>query len=118
MDNSNVFILSSDSLSQSYFGGYLNNIADVIGAVNFTNAITTASDTNSAMPSLAASVYSDTIPGWGLPEDDTPETFATVLSAEGYECGLWTDNHLTGPEYNYDRGFEERISDDKNVRYV
>ncbi|WP_158055627.1 sulfatase-like hydrolase/transferase [Halorussus halophilus] len=104
-DEPNVFVLSADSLSQKYFSEFLPELADLVDGVAFTDAIATASDTNSAMPGLAASVYSDTVPGWGLPDEDSPTTIAEKLSDSGYSCGLWTDNYLFGKEYNYAAGF-------------
>lgn len=106
MTNPNVFVLSSDSLNQAYFDEYLTDIADLIDGVEFTNAIATASDTNSAMPGLTAGVYSDSIPGWGLPDENGPRTITELLAEMGYECGLWTDNYLFGSKYNYATGFE------------
>ncbi|UPV75243.1 sulfatase-like hydrolase/transferase [Halorussus limi] len=104
-DEPNVFILSADSLNQQYFSDFLPELADLVNAVDFTDAIATASDTNSAMPGLATSVYSDSVPGWGLPDEDPPVTIAERLAKSGYDCGLWTDNYLFGEEYNYTTGF-------------
>lgn len=104
-DEPNVFVLSADSLNQQYFSEFVTDLADLADGVAFTDAIATASDTNSAMPGLAASVYSDTVPGWGLPNEDPPVTIAEQLEDNGYSCGLWTDNYLFGEEYNYAVGF-------------
>ncbi|MHB9288013.1 sulfatase-like hydrolase/transferase [Halobacteriales archaeon Cl-PHB] len=101
----NVFILSADSLSNAEFADHAAAIADSVDGTQFTTAIATASDTNSAMPGLAAGVYSDSIPGWGLPTEDGPTTLAEVLESNGYRCAMWTDNFLFGEQYNYDVGF-------------
>lgn len=100
----NVFILTADSLNQRYFEDAAEEIASLVDGVQFSEAIATASDTNSAMPGLAAGVYSDTVSGWGIPENG-PTTLAEALSNTGYRCGLWTDNYLFGEEYGYSKGF-------------
>ncbi|MFA9416361.1 sulfatase-like hydrolase/transferase [Natrinema sp. HArc-T2] len=103
----NVIVLSADSLSQAYFSDRATRLGETVDGTVFTDAVATASDTNSAMPGLAAGVYSDTVSGWGLPEgDDRPVTLAEQLQAVGYDCGLWTDNFLFGEEYNYTDGFD------------
>ncbi|MFC4451023.1 sulfatase-like hydrolase/transferase [Halorussus aquaticus] len=106
-DAPNVIFLSADSLPQKSFSKQAKHIAEMTEGTVFTNAVATASDTNSAMPGLAAGVFSDTVPGWGLPDDGTaPRTVSRTLQSEGYDCGLWTDNFLFGEEYNYTDGFE------------
>lgn len=109
-EESNVFILSVDSLQYSYFDEALSAIAAQTDAVEFTNATATASHTSSALPGLTAGVHADTLSTWGLPtyglaESGDPKPIAEIFSESGYETGLWTDNYLFGPEYNYDRGF-------------
>lgn len=104
-DSPNVFILTADSLSQKGFKDYVGNISAAVDGTEFRTAIATASDTNSAIPGLAAGVYSDAVPGWGLPESGGPTTLAEILNEEGYQCGLWSDNYLFGEKYNYGRGF-------------
>lgn len=101
----NVFILSADSLGYYAFQEFSEKIAELIEGVEFTQAISTASETNSAMPSLAAGIYPSTVPGWGLP-DEPPTTLLEALSNTGYSCGLWSDNYLFGTAYNYDLGVE------------
>lgn len=101
----NVFVLSVDSLQQSYFAEALSELATQIDAVEFTNAIATSVQTNSAMPGLAASVYDDTLTTQGPPKSGGPTLLAEVLAEDGYDTGLWTDNLLFGAQYNYDRGF-------------
>ncbi|WP_049927385.1 sulfatase-like hydrolase/transferase [Halopiger goleimassiliensis] len=101
----NVFLLSADSLNQQSFANAATEIASLVDGVEFTHAVATASDTNSAMPGLAAGVYSDTVPGWGLPSDNAPTTLAESLAAAGYDCGLWSDNYLFGEQYGYGSGF-------------
>jgi arylsulfatase A-like enzyme len=105
-DRPNVIFLSADSLSQKYFAERAERIRGKTGGTTFTDAVATASDTNSAMPGLAAGVFSDTVPGWGLPDHTGPRTLAQTLRSEAYDCGLWTDNFLFGEEYNYTDGFE------------
>lgn len=105
-DRPNVIFLSADSLSQKYFAEQAEQIREKTEGTMFTDGIATASDTNSAMPGLAAGVFSDTVPGWGLPDHVGPCTLAQTLQSEGYDCGLWTDNFLFGEEYNYTDGFE------------
>ena len=53
----NVFFLPVDSLRQSSFSDTAREIAATVDGVRFTEAITTASDTDSAMPVLAAGQY-------------------------------------------------------------
>jgi arylsulfatase A-like enzyme len=101
----NVFVLTVDSLQYPSFREAQTRIADAIGAVEFTNAVSTAPQTASAMPGLAAGVYHDAIPTRGLPESGDPRPLAEILADHGYSSGLWTDNFLFGAEYNYDRGF-------------
>lgn len=101
----NVFILSVDSLPYWAFSEASEQLASMINGVNFTQAIAPASFTSSAMPALATGSLTDQIPAWGLPKSGSPIPIAEVLEEEGYNCGLWTDNHLFGAAYNYDRGF-------------
>lgn len=100
----NIFVLSSDSLPYCAFREASAELAKLIGGVEFTQAMATASDTNSAIPGLAAGIYSGTAPGWGLPDDDAPVTLAAALSRSDYTCALWSDNYLFGSKYNYDVG--------------
>ena len=102
----NVFLLTVDSLQEAFFAPYLSELAELTESVEFTNAVAPATHTSSSMPALAAGVYADNVSTWGLPEEGDQRTLAEVLSANGYSCGLWTDNFLFGAEYNYDRGFE------------
>lgn len=102
----NVFILTADSLQSQYFKEESKAIAEAVEGVNFTDAITTACRTSAAMPGLAASVFKDQLPTWGLPSTGDPTPLAEVLEAEGYSSSLWTDNYLFGADYNYDRGFD------------
>lgn len=104
-ESPNVFVLSADSLSHTRFREQAADIASAVGGTRFTNAIATASDTNSAMPGLAAGVYSDSVSGWGLPDTNAPTTIAQALETAGYTSAMWTDNFLFGEQYNYDVGF-------------
>lgn len=106
MEGRNVFVLSADSLAQRYFTEAARELANLVDGVRFTNAIATAPDTNSAIPGLAAGMYTDSVPGWGLPDENPPATLATCLHDTGYDTGLWSDNFLFGKEYNYHRGFK------------
>ncbi|USZ71472.1 sulfatase-like hydrolase/transferase [Natronosalvus halobius] len=101
----NVFVLSVDSLSYSWFANSSQELAELVGGVNFTNAISPASYTSSAMPAINTGKYTDEIDAWGLPESGEPAPVAEEFEKAGYDCGLWTDNYLFGSEYNYDRGF-------------
>lgn len=101
-----MFVLTADSLQYEYFADALSRIAELTDGVEFTNAVSTAPQTASSMPTLAAGVYHDETPGRGLPESGSPTPLAEVLAEAGYTCGLWTDNTLFGAAYNYDRGFE------------
>jgi arylsulfatase A-like enzyme len=101
----NVLILTVDSLQYDCFAAPLSDIAEQVGAVEFTNAISTAIETRSAMPGLAAGVYDDALATQGPPETGGPPLLAELLAENGYEGGLWTDNVLFSAEYNYDRGF-------------
>lgn len=101
-----IFILSADSLHFRAFQQFSGDLAALVSGVEFTRAIATASETNSAIPGLAAGVFSATVPGWGLPDEGAPNTLAEVLSRAGYSCGLWSDNYLFGPEYNYNAGLD------------
>lgn len=105
VEKPNILMLSVDSLQYDYFSEALSELAAQASAVEFTNAVATANQTNSAMPGLAAGVYDDRLSTQGLPESGGPTLLAEALAEEGYECGLWTDNFLFGAEYNYDRGF-------------
>lgn len=101
----NVFILSVDSLQYRCFADPLSDLAEQLGAVEFTDAIATSVQTNSAMPGLAAGVYDDALATQGPPETGGPSLLAELLAEHGYRGGLWTDNVLFSGEYNYDRGF-------------
>lgn len=103
--DSNVFVLTVDSLQYSRSAGWLPALADRTDAVEFTDAVATAPQTASAMPGLAAGVYHDALETRGLSESGDPRPLAEILAAHGYTCGLWTDNFLFGEEYGYDRGF-------------
>ncbi|MFC7213499.1 sulfatase-like hydrolase/transferase [Saliphagus sp. GCM10025334] len=104
-DQPNVFVLSVDSLSYSWFVNSSQELAEQVNGVNFTNAISPASYTSSAMPAINTGKYTDEIDAWGLPESGDPSPLAEEFENAGYDCGLWTDNYLFGSEYNYDRGF-------------
>ena len=101
----NVLILTVDSLQYDCFAAPLSDIAEQVGAVEFTNAVSTAIETRSAMPGLTAGVYDDALATQGPPETGGPPLLAELLAENGYEGGLWTDNVLFSAEYNYDRGF-------------
>lgn len=101
----NVFVLSLDSLRRSSFKSQTHRIADLIGGVDFTNAVAPASHTTSSMPPLTTGTFADEFSTWGLPTTGDPKPAAERFSENGYTCGLWTDNYLFGAEYNYDRGF-------------
>lgn len=117
--NGNIFILSSDSLTYRCFNQHFQSVTAQLNPVVFEDAVSTASNTNSAMPALAASVYAESVPNVGLPATGDPIPIAEKLSSAGYQCGLWTDNFLFGKEYNYDRGFDGGIQGDKTfVRKV
>lgn len=108
----NVFVLTVDSLRADAYSDLMSEVTTTIRGVEFTNAFATASNTGSSMPALAAGVFCDRIadgtPNLKLDEpgsDDAITTVAEALSNEGYECTLWSDNVIFGPERNYDRGF-------------
>lgn len=105
MTRPNIFYLTVDSLSYSYFREESEKLRRQISGTEFSKATATASDTNSAMPGLAAGIYSDTVPGWGLKAGQDIETMASVLDSVGYECGMWSDNYLFSKEYDYGEGF-------------
>jgi arylsulfatase A-like enzyme len=92
-------------LQYDCFADPLSDIAEQIGAVEFTNAVATSVQTRSAMPGLAAGVFDDALATQGPPEAGGPPLLAEVLAEHGYDGGLWTDNVLFSAEYNYDRGF-------------
>lgn len=104
-DQSNIFVLTIDSLSYQWFEQSSQQLADLVDGVNFTNAFSPASYTSSAMPAITTGTYTDEIPAWGLPKSGEPSPIVEQFSQLGYDCGLWTDNHLFGVEYNYHRGF-------------
>ena len=101
----NVFVCTMDSLQYRYFAEPLAELADRIGAVRFSNAVSTANETKSSVSGLAAGVYDDTISTKGLPETGGPTPMAEALRGAGYATGHWTDNFLFGARHNYDRGF-------------
>lgn len=101
----NILILSIDSLPYSYSEDIQKELQDLFGGISYKNAMTTASHTSSAMPTLAAGSYVDDLPKHGLPPAGEPTPIAERLAEQGYDCSLWTDNYLFGAEYNYDRGF-------------
>ena len=112
-DRPNVFVLSADSLRADAFRALMDEIPDLIGGVTFTNAVSTANATGSSMPSLVGGVYSETVHaatrtlkfGASSAEDGITTT-AEALSEAGYDCRLWSSNHIVGAERHYDRGFE------------
>jgi len=108
----NIFILTVDSLRADAYGDLMGEVTSTIRGVEFTNAFATASNTGSSMPALAAGVFCDRVangtPNLKLDEagkEKSVTTLAEALSSEGYECTLWSDNVIFGPERNYDRGF-------------
>lgn len=103
-DRPNIFILTADSLRADAFAKRMGSLPSLTEGVTFTNAVATASATAHSIPALAAGVYADTS-GYGLGESDNITTGAEQLTSAGYNCGLWSDNHLFGSEQNYDRGF-------------
>ncbi len=104
-DRPSVFILSIDSLRRDRFEDAMADIANSIDPVVFPNTVSSASQTISAMPGLSASLYHDSFPTWGFPNDGSRTNMAEVLQNEGYETALFTDNYLFGVQYNHDRGF-------------
>jgi len=100
----NVFFLTADSLRSDYFTEATRRLAALTNGTVFTEAVSTAPFTLSAMPSLAAGVYGDTA-GIGLSAEGPPIPIAEVLSDHGYTNCLVSDNYLFGSAYNYQRGF-------------
>lgn len=105
MTRPNIYYLTVDSLSYPFFKQESEKLRQQISGTEFSQATATASDTNSAMPGLAAGIYSDTVPGWGLKSGQDVGTIASVLDSAGYECGMWSDNYLFSEEYGYGEGF-------------
>lgn len=108
----NVFLLVADAFRADVFHEFSHTLPAFVHGVNYTNAVATASATAHSFPALLMGVYMDKT-GYGLPAHEY-RTLAETLTEAGFSCGLWSDNHLIGPEYNYDRGFDGRISDDEN----
>ncbi|TKX67641.1 sulfatase-like hydrolase/transferase [Halorubrum sp. GN11GM_10-3_MGM] len=101
----NIFLLTADSLQWKAFNNRLDEIASLTNGTIFEESVSTAPFTVSAMPSLAAGVYGDTV-GIGLPEASKPTTLAEALSRAEFTNILISDNYLFGAEYNYQRGFD------------
>ena len=104
----NVFILTADSLRADVSTSWIQEIAERVDGVNFTNAVATANATAHSLPTLAFGVYRDAV-GRRLTTDEVT-TLAERLSEEEYETSLWTDNRVFGPERNFDRGFSNSQS--------
>lgn len=101
----NIFLLTADSVQWASFNDRLDEIASLTGGTIFEETVSTAPFTVSAMPSLAAGVYGDTV-GIGLPETGEPVTLAKAIKGEDFTNILISDNYLFGAEYNYQRGFD------------
>lgn len=107
----NVFLLSADSLRADVLPDRTAALAEKVGGVDFTTACATANATAHSMPALTAGLYRDSI------EEQFGEhvvTLAQRLMESGYDCSLWADNKIIGPERGYDRGFPERSSRNGN----
>lgn len=106
-DIRNIFILSVDSLRYDHAQEAFGAVRERVRPVEFTNAVATASNTNSSIPALAAGVYADSklLDGCRLPNSGGPQTLAEVLTGAGYDCALWTPNQIFGEMFNFDRGF-------------
>lgn len=101
----NVFFLSADSLRADVLPDRTANLAKLVDGVNFTKAYATANATAHSMPALTAGVYRDSI---AEQLDDDNVTLAQRLSEFGFDCSLWADNQIIGPERGYDRGFSQQ----------
>lgn len=101
----NVFLLSADSLRADVLPERTAALAEKVGGVDFTTACATANATAHSMPALTAGIYRDSIDG-GF--DDHVVTLAQRLAEFDYDCSLWADNKIIGPERGYDRGFPGR----------
>jgi arylsulfatase A-like enzyme len=92
----------------------MGDVPGLIDGVAFTNAVSTANATGSSMPSLVGGIYSETVHaatrtlkfGESSAEDGFT-TMAEALSAIGYDCRLWSSNHIVGSKRHYDRGFAD-----------
>ena len=113
-DRPNVFVLSADSLRADAFASLIDDVPGLIDGVAFTNAVSTANATGSSMPSLVGGVYSETVHAatrtLKFGESSAENGFTTMaeaLSAIGYDCRLWSSNHIVGSKRHYDRGFAD-----------
>lgn len=111
-DLPNIFILTADSLRADAFSETMEEVTSLMSGVEFTDAVSTASATDSSMPALAAGVYGDTVQTatgtLRLGESRKKDGFVTMaerLSEVGYQCSLWSRNPIFGAVRNYDRGF-------------
>lgn len=104
---SNLFLLTADSLRADVLPGRTAALAEKIGGVDFTNACTTANATAHSMPALTAGIYRDSIEERF---DEHVVTLAQHLTDAGYDCSLWADNKIIGPERGYDRAFRSETA--------
>ena len=119
MSDPNVVILSADSLRYDRAADpdlmpYVRDLASE--ALEFTDAVSTAGFTPGSFPAMMASRYPSSIDGIGIPAEGGVTTLAEELDANGYECGVWSDNKFVGEDYNYDRGYTAGSGYDTNLR--
>lgn len=109
MSNSNVFVLSADSLrlDRTLNSETMPYLAEMgARATRFTNVVANGPFTPASFPTLLASRYASSIDGIGIPVEGDVTTIAEELARKGYRTALWSDNKFVGGEYNYDRGYE------------